>query len=399
MAYARLDAMRSDANAMLEGRARPGQGGHVPVPDRAGRHRPDQPGPAGAAGHRGPGPDLRPDRPAARRLPTARRRAPRRFHIGRLAIHSADHDPLVVDWRAPIAEPFYRATGRDPQGLVLRRHLALEGRKVVGLEDERFTDPGSRTDTDGRHRRRRRPRDAGGELIVSDLPIGGPAALLAALDRARSGRMTDIVSTIQREQDEIIRAPLTGVLVVQGGPGNGQDRGGPAPGGLPPLHPPLPPRAPGRPGGRAQPLVPPVHRTGAALAGRDRGHPVHRVGPGAGDPDQGQRPGRRGPAEGRRPHGQGGGPRRADPPARPGRRRGRPLRRPPAAADPRGQRPDRGHGAPPARDPQRPPAPGRAVRGPAAGRPGPPDPADPGRRGPGLGHGLPRLRGPVRSGR
>ena len=51
------------------------------------------------------------------------------FHIGRLAIHSADHDPLVVDWRAPIAEPFYRATGRDPQGLVLRRHLALEGRR------------------------------------------------------------------------------------------------------------------------------------------------------------------------------------------------------------------------------------------------------------------------------
>ena len=64
------------------------------------------------------------------------------FHIGRLAIHSADHEPLVVDWRAPVAEPFYRATGRDPQGLVLRRHLALEGRRVVGLEDERFGAPG-----------------------------------------------------------------------------------------------------------------------------------------------------------------------------------------------------------------------------------------------------------------
>ena len=57
---------------------------------------------------------------------------------------------------------------------------------------------------------------------MSDLPIGGPAALLAALDRARSGRMTDIVATIQREQDEIIRAPLAGVLVVQGGPGTGK---------------------------------------------------------------------------------------------------------------------------------------------------------------------------------
>jgi DNA helicase IV len=67
-----------------------------------------------------------------------------------------------------------------------------------------------------------RARTAAGELILSDLPIGGPAALLAALDRARSGRMTDIVSTIQREQDEIIRAPLAGVLVVQGGPGTGK---------------------------------------------------------------------------------------------------------------------------------------------------------------------------------
>ena len=74
------------------------------------------------------------------------------FHIGRLAIHSAGHDPLVVDWRAPIAEPFYRATGRDPQGLVLRRHLAIEGRRVVGLEDERFSAPGTTPDRpSGRH--------------------------------------------------------------------------------------------------------------------------------------------------------------------------------------------------------------------------------------------------------
>ncbi len=70
--------------------------------------------------------------------------------------------------------------------------------------------------------RRRKPVDGHGELIVGDLPIGGPAALLAALDRARSGQMTDIVSTIQKEQDEIIRAPLSGVLVVQGGPGTGK---------------------------------------------------------------------------------------------------------------------------------------------------------------------------------
>ena len=135
----------------------------------------------------------------------------------------------MVDWRAPIAEPFYRATGRDPQGLVLRRHLALEGRRVVGLEDERFSLPGSGDTSDQTEGDLSAPggaerggEDGTGELIQSDLPIGGPAALLAALDRARSGRMTDIVSTIQREQDEIIRAPLAGVLVVQGGPGTGK---------------------------------------------------------------------------------------------------------------------------------------------------------------------------------
>ncbi|MGD0311669.1 MAG: AAA family ATPase [Acidimicrobiales bacterium] len=242
LAYARLDAMRTDANAMLEGVLDLGRGGtfqsrterdvivrtslarleQLDIGDQALtfgridrlRDGPDGNGPDGdGPDGNGPNPDLNGDGAATET-----------FHIGRLAIHSADHDPLVVDWRAPIAEPFYRATGRDPQGLVLRRHLALEGRRVVGLEDERFSaagvsdvtepivPPDGRADGEG----------GGGELIVSDLPIGGPAALLAALDRARSGRMTDIVSTIQREQDEIIRAPLPGVLVVQGGPGTGK---------------------------------------------------------------------------------------------------------------------------------------------------------------------------------
>ena len=245
MAYARLDAMRDDANAMLEGVLDLGRGGtfqsrterdvivrtsmarleQLDIGDQAltfGRIDRIPDGVDGQNGLNGQN-GATPANGTAEAVHDAET-----FHIGRLAIHSADHDPLVVDWRAPIAEPFYRATGRDPQGLVLRRHLALEGRRVVGLEDERFAAPGS---TDG-------PRYSdegtdgfdgggtgggdGGELIVSDLPIGGPAALLAALDRARSGRMTDIVSTIQREQDEIIRAPLTGVLVVQGGPGTGK---------------------------------------------------------------------------------------------------------------------------------------------------------------------------------
>jgi DNA helicase IV len=147
------------------------------------------------------------------------------FHIGRLAVSGPDHDPLVVDWRAPVAEPFYRATGLDPQGLARRRHLAVRGRTVLGLEDEYFVDPS-------------RPPGApllpvsvapasdeqpSGERLLSEgMVLGGPGALLSALGQARTGQMGDIIGTIQREQDEIIRSPLSGVLVVQGGPGTGK---------------------------------------------------------------------------------------------------------------------------------------------------------------------------------
>ncbi len=225
MAYARLDAMRSDANSMLEGVLDLGRGGtfqsrterDVIVRTSLARLEQldigDQALTFGRIDRLHEGSNDR----ANGNEPTTET-----FHIGRLAIHSADHDPLVVDWRAPIAEPFYRATGRDPQGLVLRRHLALEGRRVVGLEDERFSAAGAADLVEERGAQGGAEADGAGELIVGDLPIGGPAALLAALDRARSGRMTDIVSTIQREQDEIIRAPLPGVLVVQGGPGTGK---------------------------------------------------------------------------------------------------------------------------------------------------------------------------------
>ena len=225
MAYARLDDMRSDANSMLEGVLDLGRGGTFQsrterdVIVRTSLARLEQLDIGDQALTFGR--IDRMDGPLRDGEPTVET-----FHIGRLAIHSSDHDPLVVDWRAPIAEPFYRATGRDPQGLVLRRHLALEGRRVVGLEDERFGTGSAGDGGDGgdgpEPSGRRDDGDGSGELIQSDLPIGGPAALLAALDRARSGRMTDIVSTIQKEQDEIIRAPLPGVLVVQGGPGTGK---------------------------------------------------------------------------------------------------------------------------------------------------------------------------------
>jgi DNA helicase IV len=124
------------------------------------------------------------------------------FHIGRLAVSDADQEPLVVDWRAPVAEPFYRATGAHPMGLALRRHFLTEGPTVVDLEDELFDPEG---DDSGR-----------------SLGLSGPQVLLATLDRSRTGRMRDIVATVQREQDEIIRAPLPGILVVQGGPGTGK---------------------------------------------------------------------------------------------------------------------------------------------------------------------------------
>ncbi len=126
------------------------------------------------------------------------------FHIGRLAVSDADQEPLVVDWRAPVAEPFYRATGAHPMDLTRRRHFLTEGRRVIDLEDELF---GEGTES------------GGGRL---GLGLSGSGVLLAALERSRTGRMRDIVATVQREQDEIIRGPLAGILVVQGGPGTGK---------------------------------------------------------------------------------------------------------------------------------------------------------------------------------
>lgn len=123
------------------------------------------------------------------------------FHIGRLGVSDETQEPLVVDWRAPIAEAFYRATGRHPMGLKRRRHFAVRGRQIEGIEDEEFDAEGD-------------PQD--------DVGIVGSGALHRALARGRSGQMRDIVGTIQSEQDEIIRAPLPGVLVVQGGPGTGK---------------------------------------------------------------------------------------------------------------------------------------------------------------------------------
>jgi DNA helicase IV len=123
-------------------------------------------------------------------------------YVGRIGLTDDQHAHLLTDWRAPAAQAFYRATAAQPDGVVRRRHLLTRAREVVGLEDEVL-------DLDR----------------LGDVPAGelsGEGALLAALAAGRTGRMADIVATIQAEQDAIIRAPLAGALVVQGGPGTGK---------------------------------------------------------------------------------------------------------------------------------------------------------------------------------
>ncbi|MFF0185099.1 HelD family protein [Streptomyces sp. NPDC005244] len=125
-------------------------------------------------------------------------------HIGRIGIRADDteHTPILIDWRAPVARPFYLATGHTPMGLRRRRHITTDGRQVTDLHDE-ILDLGDR------------------ERTGHEDPTGD-AVLLAALNSARTGRMSDIVQTIQAEQDRIIRAPHRGVMVVEGGPGTGK---------------------------------------------------------------------------------------------------------------------------------------------------------------------------------
>jgi DNA helicase IV len=125
-------------------------------------------------------------------------------YIGRIGLFAEDRDadPLLIDWRAPAARPFYLATAVSPEGVRRRRHLRSKGRQLTGIDDEVLD------------------LAAGGGGGRED--VTGEAALLSALAAGRTGRMRDIVETIQAEQDEVIRAGLAGVLVVQGGPGTGK---------------------------------------------------------------------------------------------------------------------------------------------------------------------------------
>ena len=147
-------------------------------------------------------------------------RHPATFYIGRIGVWDEEHNPVIVDWRAPVAEPFYRATGPEPMGVRRRRHFSSLGRRLLRIEDEYFGDEAGYAfpAQDGASGVVNSPavRDSAGRVIR------GIGAVRQALAEARSGRLSDIVATIQAEQDEVVRSPLPGVLVVQGGPGTGK---------------------------------------------------------------------------------------------------------------------------------------------------------------------------------
>jgi DNA helicase IV len=131
-------------------------------------------------------------------------------YIGRLGLFDDDQTQLLVDWRAPASRDFYQATSLRPGEVVRRRHLETHYRKVGAIYDDVL-------DLD--------EFEARDDLVThtsESTSLTTDGALLAALNARRTGRMSDIVATIQAEQDEIIRAPLQGIMVVQGGPGTGK---------------------------------------------------------------------------------------------------------------------------------------------------------------------------------
>lgn len=119
-----------------------------------------------------------------------------RFYIGRRHVHDAEGDPMVIDWRAPVSQPFYRASKKDPMDIALRRRFGYTGGDLTAYEDEHLSDPSEAARTS--------------KLLQQEI------------ERPRVGPMRDIVATIQPEQDEIVRSGLGGTVCVQGGPGTGK---------------------------------------------------------------------------------------------------------------------------------------------------------------------------------
>ena len=126
-----------------------------------------------------------------------------RRYIGRMGIDDREDNyrTLLLDWRAPLARPFYLATTAHPEGVESRRNIRMRGRTVTAVDDEVLSGDSAESTSAG---------------------VGSEAALRRAMNEARTGHMRSIVETIQREQDEIIRDPTRGVMVVQGGPGTGK---------------------------------------------------------------------------------------------------------------------------------------------------------------------------------
>lgn len=190
MLYTRLDQLRAENESKLKGvRRNQSVGGHQNRSERDAyaQHYEDRLAQLNAVDHRLVFGKLDMDDESSR-------------YIGRIGLATEDHERLMIDWRAPEAGTFYQATAFDRRGVRRRRHLMLERRDVVGIEDDVL--------------------DA--SVLEDDDALHGEGALLAALNRKRTGRMGDIVATIQAEQDKIIRADLPGVRVVQGGPGTGK---------------------------------------------------------------------------------------------------------------------------------------------------------------------------------
>src|ERR1039457_2854148 len=128
------------------------------------------------------------------------------FHIGRRHVHDPDGHPVVIDWRAPVSRPFYRASPADPMGLAHRRRFGFSGGELTAYEDEDFTRA-------GRPAAGNRPGEPGGAVR---------RMLINEIERPRSGPMRDIVSTIQPDQDDIVRAAADRTVCVQGAPGTGK---------------------------------------------------------------------------------------------------------------------------------------------------------------------------------
>ncbi len=190
--YARLDTLRSRARARLRSVRREGPSGSP-------QNRSERDAFATLYEDRTAQLDAVEDRLAFGRLDLADGTA---RYVGRIGLADDDQRSLLTDWRAPAAESFYRATALQPGDVRRRRHLATSGRTVTGIEDELL--------------------DLAAADGIDASTLSGEGALLAALATRRTGRMSDIVATIQGEQDRIIRAALAGALVVQGGPGTGK---------------------------------------------------------------------------------------------------------------------------------------------------------------------------------